>query len=65
MTFPRNLITRFSGCDKPATGTESQTMSDSGGEHSRFDAMWDEALMASMHCETARMFLDRMGPRWK
>ena len=49
MTFLRNLITRFSGCDNPAKGTERQTTSDSGGEHSRFDAMWDEALMASMH----------------
>jgi hypothetical protein len=27
--------------------------------------MWDEALMASIQCETARSFLDRLGPRWK
>jgi len=65
MTFLRKLTTRFGGFDQPATGTESQLASDSGGGHSRFDAMWDEALLASVHCETARSFLDRMGPRWK
>jgi hypothetical protein len=65
MTFLRSLITRSSSFDRPSTGTESKTASDSGGEHSQFDAMWDEALMASMHCETARTLLDRMGPRWK
>lgn len=65
MSFLRRLITKSSGFEKPATRAESQPTSDPGGEHLRFDAMWDEALMASMHCETARSFLDRMGPRWK
>lgn len=65
MTFLRNLITWFSGFEQPATGIESQLTSGSGGGHTRFDAMWDEALMASIHCETARTFLDCMGPRWK
>jgi hypothetical protein len=65
MTFLRSLITRSSGFEQPATGTQSQLTSDAGGGHSRFDEMWDEALIASIHCETARTFLDRMGPRWK
>jgi hypothetical protein len=32
---------------------------------SRFDAVWDEAVMAAMYDETARSFLDLMGPRGK
>jgi hypothetical protein len=65
MTFLRSLITRFRGSDQSATETESQFTSVSEGGHSRFDAMWDEALLASVHCEMARSFLDLMGPRWK
>jgi hypothetical protein len=30
---------------------------------SRFDVCWDEALMAAMYDESARAFLDHMGPR--
>jgi hypothetical protein len=29
----------------------------------RSDACWDEALMAAMYDENARIFLDLMGPR--
>jgi hypothetical protein len=65
MTFLRSLITRFRGSDQSATGTESQFNSVFEGGRSRLDAVWDEALLASVHCETARTFLDCMGPRWK
>jgi hypothetical protein len=65
MTFLRGLITKPSGYEQPATRAESQLTSDAGGGHSQFDAMWDEALLASIHCETARTVLECMGPRWK
>jgi hypothetical protein len=65
MTFLRSLITRFGGFEQLATRTETLLTSGSGGGQSRFDAMWDEALLSSIHCETARTFLDLMGPRWK
>jgi hypothetical protein len=65
MTFLRSLITRFGGFDQLAAGTESQFTSGSEGGYFRFDAMWDEALLACIHCETACAFLDRMGARWK
>jgi hypothetical protein len=65
MTFLRSLITRFSCFERPAKATQSQLTSDAGGGHSRFDSMWDEALLASIHCETAHTFLAHMGPRWK
>lgn len=65
MTLLRKLIARFGGFEPLATGTENQLTSVSEGGHSRFDAMWDEALLASVHCETARTYLDRMGPRLK
>lgn len=65
MTFLHKLITRLSGFGRSKTGTGCQQAADAGGERTRFDAMWDEALVASLHCEAARMFLDLMGPRWK
>ncbi len=65
MTFLRSLITRFGGFDQLAGGTESQFSSGSEGERSRFNAKWDEAFLASAHCETARTYLHCMGPRWK
>ena len=65
MNILRRLVTRFSGFGQSATGTGSMPCAQTSEGPSRFDAMWDEALMNSIHCETARMFLDRMGPRWK
>jgi hypothetical protein len=65
MTVLPSLINRFSGFEQPATGIESQVTSPTGEGHSQFDSMWDEALMASIHCETARTVLEHMGPRWK
>lgn len=65
MNILRRLITRFSGFGKSAKETGSFPSAQTGEGPSRFDAMWDEALMSSMHCEAARMLLDRMGPRWK
>jgi hypothetical protein len=63
MNHLRRLITRLSGSEQSATGTGSQHPVDTGGGPSRLDAIWDEALMASIHCEASRMFLDHMGPR--
>lgn len=65
MTFLRRLIARFNGSGQPATRKGRQHFANTGGGQSRSDAMWDEALMAAMHCEAARKFLDHMGPRWK
>lgn len=65
MTLLRKLIARFGGFEQLATVTENQFTSVTEGGHSRVDSMWDEALMASVHCETARTYLDCMGPRWK
>lgn len=65
MTILRTLIAMFPLAEQPTTGNGLQLPSQSEDEHSRFDAIWDDALIASIHCETARAFLDRMGPRWK
>jgi hypothetical protein len=65
MTFLRSLITKLSGFGQPVTGIESQLTCDSGRGHPQFDPMWDEVLMASIHCETAHTLLAHMGPRWK
>lgn len=65
MTLLRKLIARFGGFEQLTTGAVNQFTTVSEGGHSRFDSMWDEALLASVHCETARTYLDRMGPRWK
>ena len=65
MNILRSLLTKLSRSGQPATGTGRLTVVDAGEGPSRFDAMWDEALMNSMHCENASMFLDHMGPRWK
>lgn len=69
MNILRRLITRWPGFGQVEGAAEAGagTLSpvEAGQGPARFNAMWDEALMNSMHCETARMFLDRMGPRWK
>lgn len=65
MNILRKLVTRLSGFGQSATGTGSLPDAQTGEGPSRFDTMWDEALMSSMHCEMASMFLDHMGPRWK
>jgi hypothetical protein len=38
-------------------------LTDSPEVRSRFDVVWDEALMASMSDESARWILDHCGPR--
>lgn len=65
MNILRSLLTRLSGSGRYATGKWSSTLVDAAEGPARFDAMWDEVLINSMHCENARMFLDRMGSRWK
>lgn len=63
MNILLKLITKCVCFGKAKAGNLS--LVETGHEPSRFDAMWDEALISSMHCETARMFLDHMGPRGK
>ena len=67
MTFLPKLIARFNRSRHSAAGTKNLSIHDLETEErsSRFDRMWDEALMASMHCEAARTLLDYMGPRLK
>jgi hypothetical protein len=65
MNVLRTLITMFRGSRQAEAGAGDLSSVETGHGPARFDAMWDEALMNSMHCETARMFFDGMGPRWK
>lgn len=65
MNILRRLITILSGSGQPKSGAGDRSPVETGRGTSRYDAMWDEALMSSLHCETARSFLDHMGPRWK
>ena len=65
MNILRSLLAILNGSGQTATATGRLTVVDTGEGPSRFDGMWDEALINSMHCENARMFLDCMGPRWK
>ena len=65
MKYLPKLIAKIlsSGLSEAAAGNSLSL--DSGGEHSRFDAKWEEALMASMFDENARRVLDYWGPRWR
>jgi hypothetical protein len=66
MKFLLKLISTF--CPPGQSVTEkslSMVQVEAEERPSRLDLMWDEALMASMHCEAARAFLDYMGPRSK
>ena len=67
MTLLPKLIARFSRSRQSATGTKSRSILQVETEErpTRFDQLWDETLMASMHCEAARTLLDYMGPRLK
>lgn len=65
MNILRRLITIPGGSGLAETATGDRSPVEMGRGTSRFDAMWDEVLMSSLHCETARSFLDHMGPRGK
>jgi hypothetical protein len=67
MTFLPKLIARLGRSRQSATGTKNLSMLQDETEErpSRHDLLWDEALMASMHSEAARIFLDYMGARLK
>jgi hypothetical protein len=65
MNLLRRLIPSFSGSRHAEAGARCLSRVAKGEEPPRHDAMWDEALSHSMQDETARMFLDRLGPRGK
>ncbi len=60
--LPMQLASFLSSGLSKAAAEESSLM-DGKGASPRFDAIWDEALMASMYDSNARWLLDSWGPR--
>jgi hypothetical protein len=58
-------IAKFLSLGLSETAAGDASLMDGTGVRSRFDAMWDEALMASMSDENARWLVDHWGPRWR
>lgn len=59
--FKRIARVLSSGLTETAVG--DALLTGGSGIRSRFDAVWDEALMASMSDENAHRILDYWGPR--
>lgn len=65
MKYLPKRIARFLSSGRSETAAGAASWMDGTGSRSRFDAMWDDALMASMHDENACRILDYWGPRWR
>lgn len=62
--LPKQITRFFSSGPSAATTADAPAMDGSEGR-ARYDARWDEALMACMFDLDAYRILDYWGPRWK
>ena len=60
-----NRIAGFMSLGRFAAAAENLRRTGGRGGSDRYDVGWDEALMAGMCDESARLFLDYCGPRCK